>query len=245
MYVRNCFSRLLVSMFMLLMLDILMIQGAAARHNNTRVNREHAISFRSARTGQMVEPTDSIVKARTLVEPYQLAVKTNLLMDAALLPCLGAEMTLKYNCSVAVEWHYAWWKNDHSYRYWQTYGGDIAFRRWFTQGCRPFTGHHVGLYLQTLTYDFEFGNKGNQSDKWTFGGGLEYGFSLPIARRLNLDFCFGLGYVAGSYKEYLPQDGHYVWQATKQRHWLGPTKAEISLVWNLGDLFHWGKGVKP
>ena len=33
---------------------------------------------------------------------------------------------------------------------------------------------------------------------------------------------------------YLPLDGHYVWQATKNRHWFGPTKAEISLVWLLG-----------
>lgn len=31
-----------------------------------------------------------------------------------------------------------------------------------------------------------------------------------------------------------PLDGHYVWQATKNRHWFGPTKAEISLVWLLG-----------
>jgi|GEM_PF-6135277 len=36
------------------------------------------------------------------------------------------------------------------------------------------------------------------------------------------------------YKEYLPQDGHYVWQSTKRRHWIGPTKAEISLVWLIG-----------
>ena len=44
----------------------------------------------------------------------------------------------------------------------------------------------------------------------------------------------GLGYLGGEYQEYLPKDGHYVWQATKQRRWFGPTKAEVSLVWLLG-----------
>lgn len=64
--------------------------------------------------------------------------------------------------------------------------------------------------------------------------GAEYGYSLPIARRWNIDFSIGAGYWGGIYHEYLPQDGEYVWQATKKRQWIGPTKAEISLVWLLG-----------
>ena len=41
-------------------------------------------------------------------------------------------------------------------------------------------------------------------------------------------------YWGGIYHEYLPQDGRYAWQSTKNRHWLGPTKAEVSLVWLIG-----------
>lgn len=26
----------------------------------------------------------------------------------------------------------------------------------------------------------------------------------------------------------------YIWQSTKQRHWFGPTKAEVSLIWLIG-----------
>lgn len=40
--------------------------------------------------------------------------------------------------------------------------------------------------------------------------------------------------MGGRYYEYEPLDGHYVWKATKNRHWIGPTKAEVSLVWLLG-----------
>lgn len=71
-------------------------------------------------------------------------------------------------------------------------------------------------------------------DKMNYAVGLEYGYSLPVGRRLNLDFTVGVGYWGGEYQKYLPEDGDYVWIETRQRHWFGPTKAEISLVWLLG-----------
>lgn len=71
-------------------------------------------------------------------------------------------------------------------------------------------------------------------DKMNYSVGLEYGYSLPIARRLNLDFGIGVGYWGGKYHKYAPIDGHYVWKETRRRHWFGLTEAEISLVWLLG-----------
>ena len=95
------------------------------------------------------------------------------------------------------------------------------------------TGHHLGAYVLGLTYDVEWGGKGYQAAKFGFGGGLEYGYSKKIGRKWCLDFSLGVGFQDGEYKEYLPQDTHYVWQSTHKRHWFGPTKAEISLVWLL------------
>ena len=54
--------------------------------------------------------------------------------------------------------------------------------------------------------------------------GLEYGYSLPVARCLNLDFVIGVGYWGGEYQTYDPADGHYVWKETRRRHWFGPRK---------------------
>ena len=68
----------------------------------------------------------------------------------------------------------------------------------------------------------------------TYGAGLEYGYSVPRCRSLNLDFGVGLGYLGGEYYLYAPDKGCYVWDMTMQRHWFGPTKLEISLVWNIG-----------
>lgn len=179
--------------------------------------------------------------------PFYMAVKTNMLYDLALVPNIGLEFYLGHNLSIAGNWMYSWWKSDPKAWYWRTYGGDLALRWWFGGKAqeKPLQGHHIGLYGQIVTYDFETGGMGYLGDKWTYGGGLEYGYSLPVAKRLNIDFTLGVGYLGGEYKEYLPIDGHYVWQATKMRHWFGPTKAEISLSWLIGcGNYNKGKGGK-
>ena len=37
------------------------------------------------------------------------------------------------------------------------------------------------------------------------------------------------------YEEYLPIDGHYVYQQTSRTNWLGPVKLKFALVWRLWD----------
>ena len=176
---------------------------------------------------------------RAMREPW-VALKTNLLYDALLVPNVGIEFRFADRWSVGADYMHAWWSNDRKHRYWRCYGGEVTLRRYF--GATPFTGHHVGIYGTMLTYDFEFSGKGWQSDGFSYGGGLEYGYSLPVARRLNLDFSIGVGYFGGRYKEYVPMDGCYVWQSTRRRHWFGPTRAQISLVWILGGERRSGKG---
>lgn len=169
-------------------------------------------------------------------KPFYMALKTNMLYDVLLIPGGGAEFWLGKKFSVSAYWSYAWWSKNRRHNYWRYYGGDIALRRWLGRKAaeKPLTGHHVGIYAQIMTYDFELGGKGYMGNKFNYGGGVEYGFTLPVARRLNIDFTLGVGYLGGKYYEYTPIDGHYVWQATKRRRWFGPTKAEVSLVWLIG-----------
>lgn len=180
--------------------------------------------------------SESVIENSKDKQPFYMALKTNLLCDILAIPNLGAEFYLGSNFSLAGNWNYAWWKSDRKHNYWRTYGGDLAVRYWMGKKAheKPLTGHHIGLYGQMITYDFELGGKGVIADRWSWATGLEYGYSVPIAKRLNLDFTIGLGYHWGEFKEYLPIDGHYVWQATKNRNYWGPTKAEVSLVWLIG-----------
>lgn len=186
-----------------------------------------------------VEPSGISISSKVDVmqkKPWYVGVKTNMLYDALLVPNGGLEIYIGKNWSIDAYWMYAWWKSDRVHNYWRTYGGDVELRKWLGSAARrkPLTGHHIGAYAQIVTYDFELGGRGYLADRWSYAAGVSYGYSLPVAKRLNIDFSIGLGYMGGEYKEYLPQDGHYVWQSTKRRHWLGPTKAEISLVWLIG-----------
>lgn len=169
-------------------------------------------------------------------KPFYMDISTNMLFDAALVPNIGVEFYLGKNFSVMANWMYSWWKHDRTHWYWRVYGGYAEGRWWFGEKARlkPLTGHHLGLYAQMGSYDLELGGRGRLAPRWSYGGGVSYGYSLPVARRINIDFTLGVGYYGGTYKEYVPVGTHYVWQATKKLHWVGPTKAEISLVWLVG-----------
>lgn len=179
---------------------------------------------------------EPVVEAPAEKKPWYLAVKSNLLYDAAVVPNIGVEVYLGKQWTVLGDWFYTWFKNDNKHRYWQGYGGYLGLRKYFGAKAQehPFTGHHAGVYGLMLTHDVEFGGRGYQMPDWGFGGGVEYGYSAPIARRLNLDFSLGVGFQDGTYYKYVPMDNHYVWQSTHKRHWFGPTKAEVSLVWLIG-----------
>ena len=199
--------------------------------------------------GQQHVVTVNQAAAEPACKPFYMGIKTNMLYDLGAIPNIGAEFYLGANFSVVANWEYSWWKSDKKSWYWRSYGGDVALRYWLGKASRnkPLTGHHLGLYGQMITYDFEVGGRGYIADSgfgkdksedgtlgWNWAAGLEYGYSLPIARRLNIDFTLGVGYHWGNFKEYLPIDGDYVWQATKRRQYIGPTKLEVSLVWLIG-----------
>lgn len=193
---------------------------------------------------QVVQPTDteqqvdsvSELQDSTFCRPFYMAIKSNMLYDVVMTPNAGIEFYLGAGFSLSANWQYAWWKRDKSAFYWRTYGGDLEVRYWFGKLAKekPLTGHHVGLYGQMMTYDFEFGGRGILAPKWSWAVGASYGYSLPIHRVLNIDFSAGVGYHTGIYHDYIPIDGEYIWQATKRRRWIGPTKFEVSLVWLIG-----------
>lgn len=191
-------------------------------------------------------------KTATISEPiaprqprnYYFALKTNMLYDAVLIPNIGAEFYLGKNISLCGEWAYAWWDSDNRHRYWRYYGGNLGLRWWFGKKAhaKPLTGHHVGIYGGALTFDFEFGNRGYLGGKpggtlWErciVNTGIEYGFSLPVAKRINIDFSIALGYLGGNYIKYFPFDNDYYREKEIKLNYFGPTKAEISLVWLIG-----------
>lgn len=206
-----------------------------------------AIELKDIDTGIILPPTPCQCK------PFYMDLKTNMLLDALALPNIGAEFYLGKNISLGANWMYGWWDRNNTHFYWRAYGGDITLRWWFGRQAheKPLTGHHLGIYGGVVTYDFELGGTGYMGglphrtlwDRCNRFGGIEYGYSLPVARRLNIDFTIGIGYLGGKYLKYNPQGKHYVWQSTHNLKWFGPTRAEISLVWLIGcDNYNIRKG---
>lgn len=160
-------------------------------------------------------------------------LKTNLLYDACLIPNIGIDVAYTDSWSVSAGWHYADFSSNRRHRYWQSYGGELEVRRWLSPTRKmDKQGSYAGVYLQGFNYDVEINDHhGFQSDHWHFALGLSYGYSAPISSRLNLDFNIGVGYLSGKYYKYYPDDGCYVWSATKHLRYFGPTKVGISLGW--------------
>ena len=175
---------------------------------------------------------------------FHASVKTNLLSDALAVPQVAAEFYVGRDFSVEAEWMYAWWGKEYGSLMWRIYGGSLTARRWFGRAAsaKPLTGHHAGVYVGAFTFDFILNHKGYMGglpsgslwDRCMLNAGVEYGYSLPIARRLNLDFSIGIGYVGGMMERYRTEDDIYIWQSTVRKHWFGPTRAAVSLVWLLG-----------
>ncbi len=202
---------------------------------------------------QMVEvlppDTDDILRLSKPVIPkiledtaaFRFAIKTNLLEDAIALPNLGVEFALGKRFSLSASWMHGWWPNADIPLWMRAYGGELNFRYWFGSNV-DFKGHHIGIYGQAFLYDFCRGKNGVMSgppggtmlDDTNYAAGIEYGYSILLHPHLTLDFVLGVGYMGGLYHNYVKMDDCKVWQLTGQRHWVGPTKAEITLRYEIG-----------
>jgi hypothetical protein len=175
-------------------------------------------------------------------KPVYVALKTNLLYDAALLPNLSLEWYMGKNWSLVAEGNWSWWTFDRSIENWwyhRIQAGGIELRKW-VKSSYPLQGHALGVYTMMGNYDVRFFTK----DEYTKGelsyqswsAGLSYAYSFPIARKFNLELDLAIGYVGGRYYKYdysLTYD-HWAQRARYNRHYIGPTRAGVSLVWLMG-----------
>lgn len=181
---------------------------------------------------EKVEPKIAQNSLDTLeyIPNQRLAIKTNLLYDAVLMPALEIEYRINNRWSAAVEGSVAWWKNDGAHKYYQIATIIPEGRYWFRTK-EPWHGHYVGLFVGGSWYDLENGSRGYKGEFVTTG--ISYGYMFPIGRSLSLEAGIGMGFLHTKYEEYLPIDGHYVYQQTSRTNWFGPVKLKFALVWRI------------
>lgn len=179
------------------------------------------------------EKTTAAVPEQERYEPlHKLALKTNIIYDLALMPSLEVEYMINERWSVNAEGEVAWWKNNGKHKYYQIATLSPEVRYWFKTKKR-WHGHYVGLFGGGSWYDLENGRRGYKGEFWK--AGLSYGYMFPIGRSLSFEAGLGLGFLRTWYEEYLPIDGHYVYQQSSRTNWIGPVKLKFTLVWRLWD----------
>jgi hypothetical protein len=162
---------------------------------------------------------------------YRWALRSNLLFDAAGAPNLETEFALDDHFSVLVGITYADWSVDGLYAS-QTLHGGVEGRYRF----KPLTGWYAGIYAMVGgRYDVRW-KDGYQGDGF-WSAGLSAGYSIPLSRRLNLEFSLAGGYFfTPEVRHYhRPENGHLLWQRTRYNVGrISLTRVAVDLVWLFG-----------
>lgn len=193
-------------------------------------------------------------------QAQKVAVKTNLLYDATATMNLGIEFGIAPKWTIDIEGNYnpfTWnkgrrWKSlfvQPELRYWtcNRFAGHF-FALQATAGKADVKFQHLGKWLKK--YDFinaDFANFKNHRIEGKFvGGSIGYGYDWAIAKHWNIEFEIAAGYLylfdLDSYTpdprrrytaEWQRWDKGQMVQTAKDahKHYVGPTKAAISLVY--------------
>ena len=172
------------------------------------------------------------------VKGQNVAVKTNLLADAAISPNLGVEIGLAPRWSLDLTGQFNLWPiNQHKWKHWLA---QPEARYWF---CDAFAKHFLGLHLMGGQYNTG-GIRNNINflgsdlsvltdhyiEGWGVGAGVAYGYAVPLNRHWNLEFEIGVGYVYTKYDKYECTECRKP-AGSGDHHYVGPTKAAINLVY--------------
>lgn len=189
-----------------------------------------------------VNPPVQVEEEEIVVEPaavaphdplHRFALKTNMLYYAALMPNIELEWRINPSWSLLLEGNLAWYKNDSKHKYYQILMVSPEARYWLPRGT-VWHGMYVGGFLGGGKYDLENGRRGYNGE----GGfaGVSFGYMWPISRCLSLEAGIGAGYMFTRYKEYIPFDGHYLYQRTKDLNYFGPLKLKFAIAWRFNDI---------
>lgn len=162
-------------------------------------------------------------------------MKTNFLYDATTTFNLGTEFKVGSKYTLDLSANYNPW----------TFSGNKKLKHFLVQPelrrwiCEPFNGHFWGVHALYAHYNVGgiewpfsskqlFKEKRYQGD--LYGAGISYGYQWYLSPRWNLEATVGLGYIYMDYSAYPCKTcGEKLYQ--KDKHYLGPTKVGVALIY--------------
>lgn len=170
-----------------------------------------------------------------------VTAKTNFINWGTLSPNLAFETAIGKRTSLEIPVSYNPWTFSENKK-WKHVLVQPEFRWW---NCEPFNGQFFGLHAHYARYNIGNVNIGNLTfpagvhlkelndyryDGWLIGAGITYGYQFYLSPRFNLEFAIGAGYAYLDYKKYeCLKCGKLIEE--KEKHYIGPTKAAVSLVY--------------
>lgn len=169
--------------------------------------------------------------------PPAVSLKTNLLYDATTTFNIGAEFRLGEKTTLEIPINYNPWTFSDNKK-WKHVLVQPEYRKWTKQA---FRGHFFGLHGHYSFYNVggldnppfsEYMNT-HRMEGWLAGAGISYGYRWNFGYRWGLEATIGAGYAFLSYDEY-PCNHCGEKLGSKTKNYVGPTKAGISLIYNIG-----------
>ena len=166
--------------------------------------------------------------------PYTLAVRTNLLYDAFLLPTLGLEWRVNRNIGIKLDGSLSWWGGNSGtiQRIWVI---NPEVRHYLGEARNLYLGlggtvGHYNLYKGVGLWRIFTADTGYQGE--LYSGGLTGGYQLKLSGNWSLDFNLGLGYTHLTYDTFTVSNQTRVYkEREKTKNIWGVTQAGVSLVW--------------
>ncbi len=177
---------------------------------------------------EVVDEPRSATPVRLTEEKF--ALKTNLLGYAVLMPNIEVEWMFADRWSAALEAQSAWYSKSSPHKVYRLATVTPEVRYWTINRSR-WHGMYVGAFGGVGLYDLSDGKKGHEGEG--FMAGFSVGYMWPISKHLSLDAGLGVGYLRARDKVYVPEDGHYLYQYTKNIDYVGPLRLKLSLVWRI------------
>lgn len=170
-------------------------------------------------------------------KPYCLALRTNLLYDAMLLPTLGVEWRVNHRWGIRLDGSLSHWGGDRGevQKIWML---SPEVRYYLLRDRRFYVGLSAN-YAEYNLYGYLPGkflpdDTGYQGHLWS--AGLSAGYRLPLWRCLSADFNLALGYTRSAYDSFTaPYGVRVIKQRDRKKNLWGPTQTGISLVWTIGN----------
>ena len=170
--------------------------------------------------------------------PYEVDLKTNLLMDATATINLGVEFPLGRRWSMDVSGNYNGWTLSDN-RKWKHWMVQPEFRFWTKTRQR---GHFIGIHLLGGEYNLNrmhlpFKMYPSTADRrhegWGVGAGFTYGYRWNFSERWGMEGQLGLGWIYTEYDKFCPKNCG-VRVSSGSKHWFGPTKIALNLIYRFG-----------